>query len=222
MHRLGSKPSLTIPWPAHLRLPAGVTTASARAAPEPGASMRQRGHSLREAEPRARQRSAPIASSSAPTPRLSVRVTATQRRPSCRRRASTPRRLRRAVPTTARAVAAAVPVAALRSRPISSAPVTRRRTSMANVPCFCSGSQGLPTHCPCRACSGLPTWAQQEERPCRLDAGERLRRCARSVADSAAVDHSGVHRRRVHLSLCSMPQQRNAGVAGPLCIHGSG
>ena len=135
--RAGSAPILS-PSPARhrLRLPAGTTTASARAAPQqPGASMRQRGCSLRETEPRARRRSAPNASSSAPTPRFSVRVTATRRRPLCRRRASTPRRLRRAAPTIARAVAAA-DLAALRAqsrsfRPIPSAPPTRRRASMA-------------------------------------------------------------------------------------------
>ena len=36
-------------------------------------------------------------------------------------------------------------------------------------------------------------WAQ-EERPCRLAAEERLWRCARSVADFTALDHSVVHR----------------------------
>ena len=198
--RAGSAPILTTRSPARhrLRLPAGTTTASARAAPQPGAWMRQRGRSLRETEHRARRRSAPNASSSAPTPRLSVRVTATRRRPSCQRRASTPRRLRRAAPTIARAVAAAE-LAALRSQlrssqPIPSAPATRRRASMARRALARSSSPcgHPPLQKPARLLRAA-LWAQ-EERPCRLAAEERLWRCARSVADFTALDHSVVHR----------------------------
>ena len=199
--RAGSSPILTTQTPARhrLRLPAGTTTASARAAPQqPGASMRQRGCSLRETEPRARRRSAPNASSSAPTPRLSARVKATRRRPSCRRRASTPRRLRRAAPTIANAVAAAE-LAALRvqcrsSQPIPSAPATRRRASMARRALARSSSPcgHPPLEKPARLLRAA-LWAQ-EERPCRLAAEERLWRCARSVADFTALDHSELHR----------------------------
>ena len=198
--RAGSAPILS-PSPARhrLRLPAGTTTASARAAPQqPGASMRQRGCSLRETEPRARRRSAPNASSSAPTPRLSARVKATRRRPSCRRRASTPRRLRRAAPTIACAVAAAE-MAALTaqsrsSQPIPSTPATRRRASMARRALARSSSPcgHPPLQKPARLLRAA-LWAQ-EERPCRLAAEERLWRCARSVADFTALDHSVVHR----------------------------
>ena len=199
--RAGSAPILTTRSPARhrLRLPAGTTTASARAAPQqPGASMRQRGRSLRGTEHRARRRSAPNASSSAPTPRLSVRVTATRRRPLCRRRASTPRRLRRAAPTIANAVAAAE-LAALTaqsrsSQPIPSMPATRRRASMAQRALARSSSPcgHPPLEKPARLLRAA-LWAQ-EERPCRLAAEERLWRCARSVADFTALDHSVVHR----------------------------
>ena len=198
--RAGSSPILTTQTPARhrLRLPAGTTTASARAAPQTGASMRQRGRSLRGTEHRARRMSAPNASSSAPTPRPSVRVTATRRRPSSRRRASTPRRLRRAAPTIANAVAAAE-LAALRvqcrsSQPIPSAPATRRRASMARRALARSSSPcgHPPLEKPARLLRAA-LWAQ-EERPCRLAAEERLWRCARSVADFTALDHSVMHR----------------------------
>ena len=95
------------------------------------------------------------------------------------------RRLRRAAPTIARAVAAAE-LAALRSqswsfRPIPSAPATRRRASMARRALARSSSPcgHPPLEKPARLLRAA-LWAQ-EERPCRLAAEERLWRRFHSV-----------------------------------------